>query len=52
LVLPLFLFILLNNWLGLLPGVGSIGFIQIQNHEQVFVPLLRGATADLNTTLA
>lgn len=46
-----FLFILLNNWLGLLPGVGSIGFITTHNHEQVFIPLLRGATADFNTTL-
>jgi len=47
-----FLFILLNNWLGLLPGVGSIGFIATQGHQQIFVPLLRGATADFNTTLA
>ena len=52
LVLPLFLFILLNNWLGLLPGVGSIGFVESLHGEKVFVPLFRGATADLNTTLA
>ncbi len=51
-VLPLFFFILLNNWLGLLPGVGSVGFIENSGGEKVFVPLLRGATADLNTTLA
>lgn len=47
-VLPLFFFILINNWLGLLPGVGSIGFIEYGK----FVPILRGSTADLNTTLA
>ncbi len=47
-VLPLFFFILINNWLGLLPGIGSIGF----SEEGHFVPLFRGATADLNTTLA
>ncbi|EKE18499.1 MAG: hypothetical protein ACD_9C00313G0007 [uncultured bacterium] len=47
-VLSLFLFILVNNWLGLLPGVGTIGFVE----HNVFVPFLRGATADLNTTLA
>ncbi|MFA6410298.1 MAG: FoF1 ATP synthase subunit a [Candidatus Buchananbacteria bacterium] len=52
LVLPLFVFILLNNWLGLLPGVGSIGFVQTHGGENIFVPLLRGATADLNMTLA
>lgn len=40
----IFLFVLINNWLGLLPGVGSITY----NH----LPLLRGGTADLNTTLA
>lgn len=36
----------------MLPGVGSIGFIEQSGKEAVFVPLLRGATADLNTTLA
>lgn len=52
LVLTFFLFILLSNWLGLLPGFGSIGLNVIQEGHQKFVPLLRGATADLNTTLA
>ena len=51
-VLALFLFVLVSNWMGLLPGVGTIGFVQNQGSEHVFVPLLRGATADLNTTLA
>ena len=51
-VLPLFIFILLSNWLGLLPGVGSIGLIEQHGAERIFVPLLRGSTADLNTTLA
>jgi len=44
LVFSIFIFILFNNWLGLLPGIGSITY----NH----LPLLRGGTADLNTTLA
>ncbi len=52
LVFALFLFILLNNWLGLLPGVGSIGFIKETSGHRIFIPLLRGATADFNTTLA
>jgi F-type H+-transporting ATPase subunit a len=47
-VFTFFIFILLNNWLGLLPGIGSIGFIE----NNVFVPYFRGGTADLNTTLA
>lgn len=43
-----FMFILFNNWLGLLPGVGTIGFME----GHTFIPFLRGGTADLNTTLA
>ena len=42
-----FLFILLANWSSLIPGVGTIG---IREHGEV-IPLLRGATTDLNTTL-
>lgn len=48
LLVTLFFFILFNNWLGLLPGIGSI---TVHTAEGT-VPLLRGATADLNTTLA
>lgn len=48
LLASLFLFIIAANWVGLLPGVGTIGFF----HGEEFTPLLRGATADLNTTLA
>jgi len=43
-----FLFILLNNWLGLLPGVGTL-MVEYDHH---LVPLFRAGTADLNTTLA
>lgn len=47
-----FFFIILGNWSGLVPGVGSIGFFEVEEGHQVLVPFLRGATADLNTTLA
>lgn len=50
--LALFLFILVNNWLGLLPGMGTIGFNETEGGHTLFVPLLRGGTADINTTLA
>lgn len=43
-----FIFILITNWTGLIPGAGTIGF---HEHEH-FVPLLRNATSDLNMTLA
>lgn len=52
LVFSFFILILLNNWMGLLPGIGSIGQVVSEHGEKVFVPYFRGGTADLNTTLA
>ena len=43
-VFSIFIFVLINNWLGLLPGLGSITYNG--------TALLRGGTADLNTSLA
>lgn len=51
LVFGLFIFILLNNWLGLLPGVGSVGYVAEHSGHAMFIPYFRGGTADLNTTL-
>jgi len=53
----IFLFILASNWLGLIPGVGSVGWgtpVEPGSHVLTHVsrPLLRGANADLNMTLA
>jgi F-type H+-transporting ATPase subunit a len=48
LVGALFLFILVSNWMGLVPGVGTIGI----PGEHGLVPLFRPATSDLNMTLA
>lgn len=50
-----FIFILSANWFGLLPGVGTIGWgvPDEQGHlHHLTRPLLRGANADLNLTLA
>ena len=48
----LFIYIILQNWFGLLPGVGSI-MISVKEHgEHHFIPLFRGANADINSTLA
>lgn len=47
-----FLFILFNNWIGTLPGIGTIGFNEIKEDESAFVPFLRPGNADLNHTLA
>ncbi len=43
-----FVFILLMNWSGLLPGVGTIKF----SHEGHWLDAIRPANSDLNTTLA
>lgn len=48
----LFFYILLVSWFGLLPGVGSILVKVLEGKGYHFVPLLRGNTTDLNTTLA
>ena len=48
-----FLFILAANWIGLIPGVGSMGWGTSSQHGFVVAqPLLRGANADVNMTLA
>jgi F-type H+-transporting ATPase subunit a len=48
----LFLFILISNWMGLIPGTGSIGrHLLVEGHEEL-VPLFRPANSDLNMTLA
>jgi F-type H+-transporting ATPase subunit a len=50
----LFLFILVTNWIGLIPGVGTVGWghYNTQNDFHVTTPLLRGGNADLNMTSA
>ena len=49
----IFIFILCANWVGLIPGVGSIGWGQSTAHGfKISQPLLRGANADVNMTLA
>jgi F-type H+-transporting ATPase subunit a len=48
-----FIFILSANWLGLLPGAGTIGWGHATSHGfNVEEPLFRAANADLNLTLA
>ena len=51
----LFLFILVTNWLGLIPGVGSIGWgtpDESGHLHHISKAILRGGNADLNMTLA
>jgi F-type H+-transporting ATPase subunit a len=54
LLATLFIFILVSNWFGLIPGVGTIGWGEGHGFgvlNEVDRPLFRPATADLNMTL-
>lgn len=51
-VFSLFVFILVTNWISLFPGAGAIGQVVSEHGEKVFIPYLRGGTADLNATLS
>jgi len=51
-IFSFFIYILISNWMGLLPGIGSIGSVVTEHGQNVFVPFIRGGTADINTTLA
>lgn len=52
LIITIFIFILAANWIGLLPGVTSIGFYDTSHGEAEFLPFLYPANTDLNITLA
>lgn len=43
-----FIFILVSNWTGLIPGFTTIGFYE---HDKL-IPIFRAATSDFNVTLA
>jgi len=51
-VFTFFVFIIVCNILGLLPGVGTFGQVVAEGGHKVFIPYFRGTSADLNTTLA
>lgn len=51
-IVTFFIFILLSNWFGLVPGVGTIGTHAEHHGQYVFLPFLRAPASDLNTTLA
>ena len=51
LAISVFFFILINNWLGILP-FGGLGLIERSSEKSAFIPFVRSGTADINTTLA
>lgn len=48
----IFVFLLVANLAGLIPGAGSIGLKEVVDGHEVLVPLFRAPTTDLNTTFA
>lgn len=51
LAFTIFLFVLISNWLGLLP-LGGFGLVEHGEEGLAFIPFIRSGTADINTTLA
>ncbi|MDZ7726310.1 MAG: F0F1 ATP synthase subunit A [Candidatus Campbellbacteria bacterium] len=51
-VATIFIFVLVSNWFGIVPGIGSIIVEQMHNGEVSAVPVLRTVFSDLNMTLA
>ncbi|OGI18771.1 MAG: ATP synthase F0 subunit A [Candidatus Moranbacteria bacterium RIFCSPLOWO2_02_FULL_48_19] len=52
LIATIFLFVLVSNWVGLLPGAGTIGLSHLKDGQATIVPFLRSTSADLNFTIA
>lgn len=51
-IMTIFIFVILSNWVELVPGLGTIGINEEIHGKTVMVPFLRSASADLNVTLA
>ncbi len=53
LLVTFFLFILFHNWMGLIPGVGTVGWgHDVNGHFQLDRPLIRPFNSDFNGTIA
>jgi F-type H+-transporting ATPase subunit a len=53
LLITFFLFILFHNWMGLIPGVGTMGWgHDVNGHFHITRPLIRPFNADFNGTIA
>lgn len=50
-VATIFIFVLLSNWLGILPGIGTVGFYEVARGKEIFVPFFRSGASDINFTL-
>jgi F-type H+-transporting ATPase subunit a len=51
-VMTIFIFVILSNWVELLPGLGTVGIRENLHGKEILVPFLRSSSADLNVTIA
>lgn len=51
-VATIFLFVIVSNWMGLLPGFASVGFYEHAAEGEKFVSFFRSANSSLSSTLA
>jgi F-type H+-transporting ATPase subunit a len=51
-VATIFIFVILINWVEVVPGLGTIGINEEIHGKEVLVPFIRSGSADLNFTLA
>ncbi len=51
-VATIFIFVILINWVEVLPGLGTIGIFSEHHGEAMLIPFIRSSSADLNFTLA
>ncbi|MFH1193471.1 MAG: F0F1 ATP synthase subunit A [bacterium] len=52
LIATIFIFVILSNWLEIVPGLGTVGIKEMEDGKEVIIPFIRSASADLNVTLA
>ncbi len=52
LIATIFLFVMSANWMGILPGVGSISILGMNEGHEAMIPIFRSMNADVNMTLA
>lgn len=51
-IATIFLFVIISNWMGLLPGYSTVGIHEETAEGLKLVPIFRSANSDLNTTIA
>ncbi len=51
-VATIFIFVILSNWIEIVPGLGTIGLKHFQEGKEGIIPFIRSNSADLNMTLA